>query len=157
MFEHRLSKVVEEHLFLQVFLPRGFAPRRSQDGPKMAPRRPQDNPLSIFSPSYFQLTSNLPPRCHLVGQVASKMAPSCLSPGSFFYGFSYVFAILGHLTSNLSPTCLQDAILLAKLLPRWLQDASKTQTWAQRGPTWRILGSSWPPLESKNAHVPMVF
>ena len=37
---------------------------------------------------------------------------------SFSYGFSYVSATLGHLTSNLSPTCLQDAILMEKLPPR---------------------------------------
>ena len=65
-----------------------------------------------LGPSYFQL--------------AADPLTSKFQWASCFYGFSYVFAILGHLTSNLSPTCLQDAILLAKLPPRWLQVASKT-------------------------------
>ena len=81
--------------------------------PKEAPRRPQEEPSSP--------------------QDGPKTAPRQLQDGSeslpfrlFSYGFSNVFATLGHLTSNLSPTCLQDAILLAKLPPRWLQVASKT-------------------------------
>ena len=77
-------------------------PKTTPRGAKLAPRRPQDSP---------------------------KTAPRRLRVASIpalFLWFSYVFATLGHLTSNLSPTCLQDAILLAKLPPRWLQVASKT-------------------------------
>ena len=79
MFEHRLSQMIEQPWFLQVFLHGGLVPRRSQDGPKTAPRQP-------------------------------------------------LIRFFCHLTSNLPPTCLQDAIFLAKLPPRWRPDASSTPT-----------------------------
>ena len=76
--------------FSNFFLPRELAPRRSQDGSKTA--------------SYFQL--------------AADPLTSKFQWASFSYVFSYVLATLGHLTSNLSLTCFQDAILLEKLPPR---------------------------------------
>ena len=57
-----------------------------------------------LGPSYFQL--------------AADPLTSKFQWASFFYGFSYVLATLGHLTSNLSLTCFQDV----KTAPRQPED-----------------------------------
>ena len=68
-------------------------------------RRPQDSPKTALPWAILLPTCRRP---------SDLQVPVSL----FSYVFSYVLATLGHLTSNLSLTCFQDAILLEKLPPR---------------------------------------